>query len=106
MIRFLIITSTYESYFEDPNVCLAHTGLFLTCASLVFWGFDMRVTAAGEEVFVFSSVLFLRLLVGALISDCHMSLGNTCDYIIICWHSLKVGVFLTVWHVKQHDTVF
>lgn len=58
MIRFLIITSTYESYFEDPNVCLAHTGLFLTCAGLVFWGFDMSMTAAGGDGCVFFCAIF------------------------------------------------
>lgn len=47
VIRFLIITmSPYESYFEESNVCLAHTGLFLSCTGWVFWGFDMSMTAA------------------------------------------------------------
>ncbi len=46
VIRFLIITSPCKSYFEESNVCLAHTGLFLTRTSLVFWGFDTSMTAA------------------------------------------------------------
>lgn len=48
VIRFLIITGLYESYFEESNVCLAHTvQLYFSPAptGLVFWGFDTSMTA-------------------------------------------------------------
>lgn len=42
VIRFLKITASDRSYFEESNICLTDTGLFLT---LVFWGFVSSLTA-------------------------------------------------------------
>lgn len=56
---------------------VVHAGLFPARSSRVFRGFDMSVTAAGRGRLCFLSVLFLRLLVEAVKSDCWMTRGNT-----------------------------
>lgn len=80
VLRFLVMISPDKSYFKWSNVCLSRTGFFLMCHQFGILGIQhehdcIEVRRGGA----FSSVLFLRLLVRAVILDCHMRLGNVWD---------------------------
>lgn len=77
---------------------VVHTGLFPARSSRVFWGFDMSVTAAGRGRLCFLSVLFLRLLVKAVKSDCWMTRGNILAKLESwCFSTLYCKLECTAW---------